>query len=93
MEVHIEESDTKGRAFVGSSDGPQAEMTYSRAGDALLIIDHTEVDDSLRGTGAGRFLLDSVVALARERGVKILPLCPFARSQFEKDASIRDVLR
>ena len=30
-------------------DGHEAEMTYSRASPTLIIIDHTEVPDALRG--------------------------------------------
>ena len=31
------------------------------------------------------------VAWARETGTKLMPLCPYARSVFEKDASLADV--
>ncbi|MCL4113420.1 UNVERIFIED_CONTAM: hypothetical protein GTU68_051223 [Idotea baltica] len=68
-------------------------MTYSKAGPQLWIINHTEVSEQLRGKGAGRQLLDAIVAKARAEEIKILPLCPFAKSVFEKDPSIRDVLR
>jgi predicted GNAT family acetyltransferase len=33
------------------------------------------------------------VAFAREKNLKVIPLCPFAKAQFDKDASLRDVLR
>ena len=51
MNIEIEEAESKGRAYVAGA--AKAEMTYSRAGDKLLIIDHTEVDDSFRGQGSG----------------------------------------
>jgi predicted GNAT family acetyltransferase len=69
-----------------------ASMTYSRAGDTLIIIDHTEVDKQLSGQGVGRKLLDALVAWARETGTKVMATCPFALAQFGKDPSIRDVL-
>ena len=50
------------------------------------------MDDSLRGQKVGRQLVDRAVELARQKNVKILPLCPFAKSVFDKDSSIRDVL-
>ena len=59
-------------------------MTYSVAGDDIVIIDHTEVDLSLRGTGAGQALVAAAVAWARDSSRRILPLCPFARSVFER---------
>ena len=67
-------------------------MTYSRANESLVIIDHTEVDPSLSGQGIGRLLLGTLVDWARDTGTRVMPLCPYAKAQFEKDASLRDVL-
>ncbi len=91
--INLEENDTKGRAYVGEASAPQAEMTYSKASDTLLIIDHTEVSESLRGQGVGRKLLDRLVEKARAQHLTILPLCPYAKSVFAKDPSIGDVLK
>jgi uncharacterized protein len=68
----------------------RASMTYTMAG-TLAIIDHTEVDDSLRGQGAGRQLVEAAVAWARADGHRILPLCPFAKSVFDKTPAFDDV--
>ena len=57
-----------------------------------MIIDHTQVDDALRGTGAGRKLVLAAVERARSEKQTVLPLCPFARSVFDKTPEIRDVL-
>lgn len=70
-----------------------AEMTYTWAGEALFIIDHTEVSDKLKGQGAGKKLVDAAVLFARKMRVKILPLCPFAKSVFDKTPEYEDVLR
>ncbi len=93
MNVQIQQNETKGAAYVEREGARVAEMTYSVAGPQLLIIDHTEVDDSLQGTGIGKKLLMALVEKARKEGLKILPLCPFAKSVFDKDDSIRDVRR
>lgn len=69
-----------------------AEMTYSMAGENLLIIDHTEVSDVLRGKGAGKLLVETAVQFAHNKSLKILPLCPFAKSVFEKITLYHDVL-
>lgn len=56
------------------------------------MIDHTEVKDALKGQGAGRKLLDAAVAWARESETKIIPVCSYAKAQFDKDASLADIL-
>ena len=59
----------------------------------LAIVDHTYVDPSLRGSGVGRALVEAIVGWARETGVRILPLCPYARATFSRHPELRDVLR
>lgn len=73
-------------------DGHEAEMTYSRASAQLIIIDHTAVPDALRGRGVGDALVARAVADARREGFRIIPLCPFAKSRFERRPAWRDVL-
>ena len=86
-----EENGHRGAFFLVRDGQRLAQMTYTVAG-TRIIIDHTEVDDALRGTGAGKKLVEAAVAWAREQNRRLLPLCPFARSVFAKDAALRDVL-
>ena len=89
--VRHERSDHRG-AFVMERDGKRvAEMTYTVAG-SRVIIDHTTVDDALRGTGAGKKLVEAAVKWARAENVKIIPLCPFAKSVFDKTPAYSAVL-
>lgn len=67
------------------------EMTYSRAGDTLIIIDHTQVFEGHEGKGVGKALVVAAVERARAEGFKIMPLCPFARAQFERHPDWVDV--
>lgn len=92
LPVAHEESGTKGR-YVVRVDGVEAEMTYTRAGQSLLIIDHTSVPDALRGRGVGAILVSRAVEDARAAGKMIMPLCPFAKSQFDRHADWSDVLK
>lgn len=67
-------------------------MSYTWAGESKFIIDHTEVNPSFKGQNVGKQLVLKAVEFAREHQFKILPLCPFAKSVFDKDHSIHDVL-
>lgn len=64
-----------------------AEITYTYAGENVIIVDHTFVDPSLRGQGIGAQLVERVVLFAEEENLKIIPLCPYAKKEFtEKEA-------
>ncbi|HKK44750.1 MAG TPA: GNAT family N-acetyltransferase [Balneolaceae bacterium] len=69
-----------------------AEITYSKAVDTKIIIDHTEVSDALRGKDTGKTLVEHVVDYARKNGLKVIPLCPFAKLVIERYESLQDVL-
>lgn len=90
--VKREDNGKKGRFVVHEAGIVAGEMTFTWAGTTRFIIDHTEVDPAFNGKGYGRMMLTEAVAYARAQGVKILPLCPFARAEFEKRADIQDVL-
>jgi predicted GNAT family acetyltransferase len=94
MDVPVEREDgaSKGRYRL-VIDGHEAEMTYSRAGDGLIIIDHTEVPAALRGRKVGEQLVRQAVEDARRDKVAIVPLCPFAKAQFSRHSEWQDVLR
>ena len=93
--MNIKQSDdtNHGTFEIFDADVKAGEMAYTWAGDSMLIIDHTDVEDQFRGQGIGRQLLDALVAFAREREIKVIPLCPFSKSVFDKDQSIHDVLK
>jgi len=78
--------------YVGQDGTILAEMVYSMPSPNKMIIEHTEVDDSLVGKGVGLQLLNTAVDYARTHNIKIVPLCPFAKSMFDKKPELRDVL-
>lgn len=92
MEVKQQDDGLKGSFYIEESGKKLAEMTYVWAGNDRIIIDHTEVDEALKGRGAGKEMVLNAVAFARQKGIHIIPLCPFARSVFDKMQELRDVL-
>lgn len=69
-----------------------AEIVFTRPSPDKMIIEHTEVDESLKGQKVGFQLVQRGVEFAREQGMKIIPLCTFARSVFQKTSEFGDVL-
>lgn len=87
------EHDPKGGAFYYETGGRRlAGMVYVMAGSDKLIIEHTEVDESLKGQGVGKALLEELVAYVRENTIRVIPLCPFANATFKRNPQWQDVL-
>lgn len=92
MNITQTDNGKKGSFIAAANEVQAGEMTYTWAGPDKFIIDHTDVNPDFSGQGVGRQLVMAAVGFAREKHVKILPLCPFAKSVFDKDASLEDVL-
>lgn len=93
MEIVIKEQAAKGAAIAMVDEKKAGAMTYSIAGEALIIIDHTEVAPEYKGLSIGKHMLSKIVEMAREKNIKIIPLCPFASAMFKKTEDIQDVLK
>lgn len=91
VRIAHEENGSKGRFVIYEKDEFAGEMTYVWAGASKFIIEHTAVEQKFKGKKYGHMMLKKAVEFAREKDVKILPLCPFAKAQFDKDSSIADV--
>lgn len=91
-DIQLDETGSKGRYSYSAGENV-AEMTFSKAGTSLIIIDHTEVPEAFRGQGVGLALVLRGIEDARAAGKKILPLCPFAAAQFRRHPEWADVLQ
>jgi uncharacterized protein len=81
-----------GGRFVMQRDGRDvAELVYTGRGPVVTLL-HTEVDAVMRGTGAGRTLVEEAVQWARAEGKRLVPRCPYAKSVFDKTPAYNDVL-
>lgn len=93
MKFQHKSGDTKGEFFLEIDGKIKAKITYSKLGNTQIIIDHTEVSDDLRGGNVGKELVEHAIDYVRKNNLKVIPLCPFAKSIIERDKSLQDVLR
>lgn len=92
--MHFEIDHRRAKKEFAAMNGQEeaGKITYTEGGTDKIIIDHTEVDKNYGGQGVGKKLILAAVEAARSEGFKIIPLCPFAKSVFDKDPSLEDVL-
>lgn len=92
MEILHKDDKEKGSFYINKGSKIIAEISYVWASSDKIIIDHTEVSEFLKGKGIGKQLVAKTVEFAREKGIKILPLCPFAKSVIYKVKEFNDIL-
>jgi predicted GNAT family acetyltransferase len=90
--IGLEINGTKGYFYVSVDGKQEGKMTFVFAGNDKIIIDHTEVNPGNNGKGYGKKMVAKAVEYAREKNIKIIPLCPFAKKVFDKTPEFRDVL-
>ena len=72
-------------------EGGVAFVDYLRDG-RKVIMTHAEVTLPLRGGGIGAALVKGALALVRERGEKVVPLCPFVVQYMRRHPETHDLL-
>lgn len=92
MLIRHNQNNNKGSFVIGEEGNYLAEMAYTMPSDDKMIIEHTEVDDELRGKNIGHQLVNTAVEFARANNIKIIPRCTFANSVFKKRPELQDVL-
>ena len=95
IEITREDNESKAR-YVAKIDGVDGfgELTLSKVNDALVIVDHTETPDSMRGMGVAKALAQRLISDARAADQKVIPLCPFVKSYAQRHADeVADVIK
>lgn len=80
--------------FVLRVDGDRlGGLDYTLPEAGVMRIEYVEVSPELRGTGLGRQLVAAAVDWAREGGLKIVPICGYARAVITRDPAMSALLR
>ena len=81
------------RIFAVNENGTViAEITFPEREKGVYVIDHTFVDESLRGGGVAGQLLAEAAKELRAQGLKARPTCSYAARWFEKHPEEKDLL-
>ena len=82
MNLQIEHLPARGR-FQAVVDGQTCVADYQLA-DGVMAITHTEVAPQLEGRGIAAALVQAVLDHARANGLKVRPLCSYARAYMRR---------
>ncbi|MFT4175630.1 MAG: GNAT family N-acetyltransferase [Luteolibacter sp.] len=55
-----------------------------RVENGTLVIPHVEADPALRGKGTAGRLMEGVLRAARDRGLKVRPVCGYAAAYIQR---------
>lgn len=84
---------SEGRIFAQDENGNLlAEITFPTVAEGVADIDHTFVDESLRGQGVAGKLVRAAVDQLRSQGKKAKTSCWYAAQWFEKHPEEKDLL-
>lgn len=78
-------------ALRGQSGAVVAEITFPEVSPGVVNIDHTFVDDSLRGQGIAGRLMEKAVGHIRSKGWKARTGCSYAAAWREKHPELSDL--
>jgi len=69
-----------------------AEVTFPNLREGVVVINHTFVDDSLRGQGIAGELVESAYNAVKADGKKAVITCPYAVKWFEGRPDKSDIV-
>jgi uncharacterized protein len=90
-DVRVVDNPAEERYELWAGDALAGRIVYRRHGEAIALL-HTEVSDEFAGHGLGGTLVAGALADIRERGLRLIPICPFVRSYVERHPEQADLV-
>jgi predicted GNAT family acetyltransferase len=92
MDLTVVDVPERSRYEARTADGAVAGILMYKLADRLMVVTHTEVDLAYEGQGVGGQLVRAVLDDVRERGLHVLPLCPFTKAWVERHPEYQDLV-
>lgn len=87
----VRDNPDRHRFEIDLGDGSFAFAEYTLPAGKIMFT-HTEVPEGHEGHGIGTALIRFALDAARERGLKVIPICPFFAAYMQKHAAVQDLL-
>jgi predicted GNAT family acetyltransferase len=91
QDLVVRDNPDRHRFEIDLGDGSLAIAEYSLAAGKILFT-HTEVPERHEGKGIGSALIRFSLDAARERGLEVIPICPFFAAYMQKHSEVQDLL-
>jgi predicted GNAT family acetyltransferase len=79
------------RFEIDLGDGSFAFADYNLLSGKIMFT-HTEVPTAHEGKGLGSALIRAALSASRERGLKVIPICPFFAAYMQRHVEEQDLL-
>lgn len=90
-DLHVCDNPARNRFEADLGDGTFAIAEYELF-PGRIVFTHTEVPPQYEGRGIGSALIRFALRSARERGLKVIPICPFFAAYIRRHAEEQDLL-
>ncbi|HEY6661555.1 MAG TPA: GNAT family N-acetyltransferase [Sphingomicrobium sp.] len=87
----VRDNADKHRFEIDLGDGSFAIAEYTLPAGKIMFT-HTEVPPAHEGKGLGSLLIRTALTSARERGLQVIPICPFFTAYIKKHPEEQDLL-
>lgn len=87
----VRDNTERHRFEIDLGDGSFAIAEYTLPAGKIMFT-HTEVPDAHGGQGLGTKLIRFALDAARERELKVIPICPFFAAYMQSHADVQDLL-
>lgn len=69
--------------FEAEIEGQMAVIEYS-VQPGILSLNHVEIPEALSGKGVASEMIEKVLLQIEQRGLKVIPVCPFIKKYIQK---------
>jgi uncharacterized protein len=92
MDITVEDIPDEERYEARTGDGVLAGVAAYQLAPNLIVMTHTEVDPAFAGQGVATVLIRGALDDIRDRGLPMLPLCPFVEAFLQRHPDYRDLV-
>lgn len=89
----IEVTENEDKKRFEAQVGDLTAVMYRYYSDDSIVITHTKVPDELTGQGLAGHMAKNVLDESRQRGLSVVPVCPYLAAYIERHPEYQDMVK